>query len=188
MVPMPDAEEWTFYGKAKLEKVVKRVGINFGAPGDRRAPDGGLWLEYPSTGGASPAVPVLVTGTKVEYFRRHQSSVIAADLPWVASSGVKGVESVTIKLLPEEMPDRSYTVRLHFAEPDNVKPGDRVFDVTIQGRRAFDNLDVVKEAGQSRKAIVKEIRGVRVNDELRISFHPTTKLPAFVCGVEVVEE
>jgi len=188
MVPMPDAEEWTFYGKTKFEKLIKRVGINFGAPGDRRATDGSLWLEYPSTGGASPAVPVLVTGTKVEYFRRHQSSVVAAELPWVASSGVKGVESVTIKLLPGGMPDRSYTVRLHFAEPDDVKAGDRVFDVTVQGRRAFDNLDVVKEAGQPRKAIVKEIRGVRVNDELRISFHSSTKLPAFVCGVEVIEE
>src|SRR5262249_58219639 len=125
--------EWTLEGKTKLEKVVKRVGINFGAPGDRRAADGSLWLEYPSTGGASPAVPVLVTGTRVEYFRRHQSSVIAADLPWVASSGVKGVESVTIKLLPEEMPARSYPVRLHFAEPDDLKIGDRGLDVTSTG-------------------------------------------------------
>jgi len=48
LVPTADAEEWTFYGKNKLEKVIQRVGVNLGAPGDRRAPDGTLWLEFPS--------------------------------------------------------------------------------------------------------------------------------------------
>ena len=32
--------------------------MNFGAPGDRRSPDGTLWLEYPSVGGKSPDVPI----------------------------------------------------------------------------------------------------------------------------------
>ena len=187
LVPMPDAEEWTFYGKNTLEKVVQKVGINFGAPGDRRSPTGTLWLEFPSTGGASPAVPVLVTGSKVEYFRRHQSSV-TGELPWVASSGVRGLESVSIKLLPAEMDDRNYTVRLHFAEPEDLKPGDRVFDVMVQGRRALDAFDIVKEAGGPHRAVVKEVRGVRVNDELRLSFHATGKRPAILCGVEVVGE
>jgi hypothetical protein len=170
-----------------LERVVKRVGINFGAPGDRRAADGALWLEYPSVGGASPAVPVLVTGPRVEYFRKHQSSV-TGDLPWVAASGVRGVEGVAIKLLPEEVPDRYYTVRLHFAEPDEVKGGERVFDVIVQGRRVLDHFDIVKAAGGPHKAVVKEIRGVRVNDELRLSFRPSGKRPAVLCGIEVVEE
>jgi hypothetical protein len=187
LVPTADAEEWTFYGKTKLEKVVQRVGINFGAPGDRRSPTGTLWLEFPSVGGASPAVPVVVTGSKVEYFRRHQSSV-TGELPWVASSGVRGVEAVSIKLLPAEMEDRDYTVRLHFAEPDDLKPGDRVFDVTVQGRRVLDDFDIVRETGGPRKAVVKEVHGVRVNDELRLSFRPTGTRPAILCGVEVVAE
>ena len=187
MVPMPEAEEWTFYGKSGLRKTVKRVGINFGAPGDRRGPDGTLWLEFPSVGGASPAVPVLVTGSHVEYFRRHQTSVTGG-LPWVAASGVQGVEGVAITLLPEGTAARNYTVRFHFAEPDDLKPGERVFDVTVQGRRVLDDLDIVKEAGRPRTAVVRELHGVRVNGELRISFQSSTKRPAVLCGIEVVED
>ncbi|HJZ90921.1 MAG TPA: PQQ-binding-like beta-propeller repeat protein [Gemmataceae bacterium] len=187
LVPMPDAEEWTFYGKGGVEKVIRRVGINLGAPGDRRAADGTLWLEFPSTGGASPAVSVSVTGSKVEYFRRHQSAV-SGPLPWVAASGVKNVEGMAIKLRPDGADDRAYTVRLHFAEPEDLKPGDRVFDVTIQSRKLLDDFDVVKDAGAPHVAVVKEFRGVRVEDELRISFHPEGKRGAILCGVEVVEE
>jgi Malectin domain len=187
LVPMPDAEEWTFYGKTGLKKVVQRVGINFGAPGDRRSAEGTLWLEYPSTGGASPAVPIMVTGKNVEYFRRHQSTV-AGDLAWVASSGVKGVESVSIKLLPDHSDERTYTVRLHFAEPEDLKTGERVFDVMVQGRRALDDFDIAKEAGGAHKSVVKEVRGVRVADDLRLSFRPSSKRPAVLCGVEVVAE
>ena len=103
-------------------------------------------------------------------------------------AGVRGVESVAIKLLPAELDDRDYNVRLHFAEPEDLKPGDRVFDVRVQGRRVLDDFDVVREAGGPHRAVVKEVRGVRVNDELRLSFHPTGKRPAILCGVEVVAE
>ena len=50
------------------------------------------------------------------------------------------------------------------------------------------NFDIVKEAGGPRRAVVKEFRGVRVNDELRLSFDPNGKRPAVLCGVEVVAE
>lgn len=187
LVPMADAEAWTYYGKSDVKKVVSRVGINFGAPGDRRAEDGTLWLDYPSVGGSSPAVPVMVTGQKVAYFRRHQSAV-EGDRPWVGASGLTGVESVAIKLLPTEMEDRVYTVRLSFAEPEDLKAGDRVFDVTLQGRKVLDNFDAVKEAGRPRKMVVKEFRGVQVDDELRISFTQTGPRGALLCGVEAVAE
>ena len=47
---------WTYLGQAATVKgAVRRVGINFGAPGNRKADDGTLWLEYPSVGGAVAA-------------------------------------------------------------------------------------------------------------------------------------
>jgi outer membrane protein assembly factor BamB len=187
MVPMPEVEEWTFFGKAKVRADVKRVGINFGAPGDRRADDGTLWLDFPSVGGASPAIPVVVTGRKATFFRKHQSG-FAGERPWVGASGVEGVEAVSIRLVPAELEDRYYTVRLHFAEPADVKPGERMFDVTIQGRRVLDDFDVLKAAGGPRRTVVKEFAAVRVDDELRLSFHPSGKRPAILCGVEVVQE
>lgn len=187
MVPMADAEEWTFYGKGGTRKVVERVGINFGAPGDRKADNGTLWLEYPGVGGASPAVPVHVTGKNMEYFRHHQSKT-TGELPWVTCSGVSGVESVAITLLPEETADRYYTVRLFFAEPDDLKVGERLVDVTLQGRRVLDDFDIVKEAGKPRHTVIKEFTGVRVDDELRISFRAEGKRGAILCGVEIVQE
>ena len=106
----------------------------------------------------------------------------------MAASGVQGVEGVAITLLPEGTAARNYTVRFHFAEPDDLKPGERVFDVTVQGRRVLDDLDIVKEAGRPRTAVVRELHGVRVNGELRISFQSSTKRPAVLCGIEVIED
>ena len=75
-----------------------------------------------------------------------------------------------------------------FAEPDDLKAGDRVFDVTVQGRRALDGFDIVREAGRAGKSVVKEVRGVRVDGELRLSFHVHGKRGAVLCGLEVAEE
>ena len=187
MVPMDDAEEWTFYGKSDVKKTVRRLGINFGAPGDRKASDGTLWLEYPSVGGASPAVPVHISGRKLEYYRRHQSAV-SGEMPWVGCSGVKNIESLAVRLLPNDSTARHYTVRLIFAELDEVKPGERHFDVTVQGARALDDFDIVKAAGGRNKVIFREIRNVRVEDELRLNFHAGTKLGATLCGIEILQE
>src|SRR5262249_38452666 len=68
LVPMADAEMWTSFGKREWKGPVRRVGINFGAPGDRKADDSTLWLEYPSVGGASPVVNVRVKNDPIEYF------------------------------------------------------------------------------------------------------------------------
>jgi outer membrane protein assembly factor BamB len=188
LVPMPEAEEWTFYGKGDPKKLVKRVGINLGAPGDRRSTDGTLWLESPSVGGLSPTVPVHVTGSKMSYFRRHPTK-FQGPLSWVGSSGAVGIESAAIQLLPSEEEDRYYTVRLYFSEPEEVKPGERVFSVNLQGRKVLDHFDIVKEAGQPYRSLVKEFHAIRVEDELRLSFRPLAgSKGAILCGVEVIEE
>ena len=62
LVPMPDVETWTFNPIPSSGQRVRRLGINFGAPGDRKADDGTLWLDFPSVGGPSPDVPLTITG------------------------------------------------------------------------------------------------------------------------------
>ncbi|MEZ6045603.1 MAG: PQQ-binding-like beta-propeller repeat protein [Planctomycetaceae bacterium] len=54
MVHMPDLEIWTQNDMAYEGDLVRSVGINFGAPGDRRDAEGTLWLDYPEIGGPSP--------------------------------------------------------------------------------------------------------------------------------------
>ena len=70
---------------------------------------------------------------------------------------------------------RPFTIRLHFAELDDVKVGQRVFNVKIGDQVVLKDFDVVKEAGGTRKALVKEFKSVRVGPSLSIEFIPVSK-------------
>jgi len=99
MVSMPDMEKWTFdtFGEGSKDiPNIRRIGVNFGAPGDRMAQNGSLWLAYPNRGWPSPNVQITADGTP-RFFTRHASSV-TGELPWVAASGMDGATSVTVRL------------------------------------------------------------------------------------------
>ena len=70
----------------------------------------------------------------------------------MAASGAKGLRKVTLTLDPDANQERTYTVRLHSAEPDDVKLGERVFDVAMQGKTVPQRFDVVREAGGAEPA------------------------------------
>jgi Malectin domain len=190
LIHMPEAEMWTSFGALELKGVVKRLGISLGAIGERRADNGTLWLEYPSVVGKSPAIDVKVTGDKLEWFRRHPSAV-AGPLNWVAASGVKGLSSISIKLAKTQTTPRPYTVRLHFVEPDGCKPGQRIFNVAVQGREVLQGFDIVKESGGPLKAVVREFNVVVAGDELVVEFRPARGAEvnaAVLCGIEIIAE
>ncbi len=244
LVHMPEMELWTYsqFGIDGLDgDRVERIGINLGAPGDRRAEDGTLWLEYPSTGGDSPGVPITVTGKSVTWFRRHASQVAGAGLPWVAASGVRDCETITIapelvrpkltkpvrtkeddedegrtsskiggtketsdskavelitpasaKPVAPRLPraPAPYTVRLHFAEPDDLPAGERVFDVALQGRTVLPQFDIARVAGGNRSGVVREFKGIVIQKELKITLTraPGAKAGTVLCGVELIAE
>jgi hypothetical protein len=182
LVPMVDAEMWTFFGATELKGPVKRLGVNFGAPGDRRADDGTLWVEFPGVGGKSPSAPLSLEG-KIDYFRFHSSRVGGAGIPWVSASGAKGVTSLTLTLDKDSKEDQPCVVRLHFVEPDGAKPGERVFDVKIQGQEVLKDFDIAKEAGGGDRALVKEFT-TQAGKELKVKFVPRRSAPV-LCGLEV---
>jgi hypothetical protein len=101
----PTVESWRFdfLPAPQTPRPVKRVGINFGAPGNRMTPEGTLWLEYPSVGGPSPDIPVHVAGESLRLFRHHASQVETGRrneqmaLIWVGASGLAGIKTVTIR-------------------------------------------------------------------------------------------
>jgi len=100
LVHMPEAEMWTFddYPPPAEPTAIRRVGLNLGAPGNRFAPDGTLWLETPSVGGPSPDVPVWIEGGEnLRRFRRHSAYLQGEELPWIAASGVEGARKVTVR-------------------------------------------------------------------------------------------
>jgi outer membrane protein assembly factor BamB len=190
LVYMPDAEMWTFFGTKELHGPVQRLGLAFGAPGDRRAENGTLWLEYPSTGGASPAVNVKTQPADVELFRHH-SSFVDGPSHWVAASGLKGVSEVTVGLGDTVKKPRSFTIRLVFAEPEQLKTGERVFDVSLQGRVVLKNFDIVRDAGGPRHALVKEFTGIEATGQLTLRLTPSAQAAVrtpILSGIEIIAE
>ena len=175
LVPMPEAEMWTFFGTSDLKGAVRRLGVNFGAPGDRKSDTGVLWVEHPSAGGKSPSAPLQLEGTP-EYFRRH-SGFVTGPLPWVAASGVVGLKSLTLTLDKEAKAPTPYTVRLVFLEPEERK---RTFSVSLQGREVLKDFDVLREAGGPMRSVVKEFQ-VPAGKELKIAFTGE----AILSGLEV---
>ncbi len=101
MVHMPELEFWTISPvtavKSTEESRVKHVGINFGAPGDRRDEEGLLWLEHPPVAG--PTAPLFIeVNDDARFFQHHSSTMLDEDYSWILASGVENVSEVTIGL------------------------------------------------------------------------------------------
>ena len=191
LVHDPDVEFWTFDDTDPGSGPVKRVGINLGAPGDRMAENGTLWLDYPSRGGPSPDIPVKVSGENAAWFCHHSSRITGQGLKWVASSGVRGLSSITLTLAERPMGNKPYTVRLYFAECETDRAQDRVFDVAIQGRTVLENLNLAAGAENPQSIVVKEFREIPVDRDLTVSFGSgasPAKAEPLICGIEVIAE
>jgi outer membrane protein assembly factor BamB len=189
LVNVPEANLWTYGAYKKHEGRISRLGINFGAEGDRKSEDGTMWLDYPNVGGSSPELTLQVGTNKPKAFRLHSAQVKGDSLTWVAASGLKAVSSVKIPLFggkpPAEITKQAYRVRLYFAEPDNAAAGENVFDVLVEGETALSDFDVVREAGGAKTAIVKDVTVVAESNVLTIVFKPKSGT-AMISGIEVI--
>jgi hypothetical protein len=152
---MPDVEVWTEFPLSD-DKDVRHVALNLGAPGFRRAEDGTLWLNN-------------FAGAQVEYeepgyYCRHVS-VVQGDgkLNWVAASGCRGIQRLTLN--PWRKEAATFTVRLHFCDPDNDHGDRRVFDVKLQGNTVLQGFDPAAEAGGALHPVVKEFHGVHLEGD-----------------------
>jgi len=241
-VHMPELEVWThnqFGADAKDGTRIKRLGINFGAPGDRLSDTGTLWVDFPNVSGSSPNLMVAVKSTQTNYFRRHSWSMRGEGPAWVMASGVRDAETILIapetrkagppppapKKTSEDddddyeddkngtnsvtqakstatktnkteavyrstLPPAPYTVRLYFTEPDPLRPGERVIDVSLQGRRVLRDFDILAEAGGVHRGVVKEFNRVIVKGELEITLARArgSQHGPVLCGVEMILE
>jgi len=184
LVHMPEAEFWTF----GANPAPGRLGLNFGAPGDRRDDAGTLWLDWPSTGGPSAEVRVQVRPADARYVRRHSSRLRGGEgLAWVAASAVEGAEEIAVELPWAGRAAGPCTVRLTFAETEDREPGSRVFGVALQGREVLRDFDIAKEAGGARRVLVREFAGIEAPERLRVTLRPSMGR-TLLAGLEVVAE
>jgi hypothetical protein len=80
----------------------------------------------------------------------------------------------------------SCTVRLHFAEV-KLSPGDRKFNVAINGRPVLRDFDIAAEAGKG-KALVKDFDSITpdADGNLVIQFTKGAAEEPKVCGIQVI--
>ena len=180
---------WGIYSAAGPMTPVKRMALNLGAPGDRRDQFRNLWLSYPrpASRGRMEFVfdikPKLASGGGY-YAENADSAKVKADTPWVLSSGARGLSKCEIPLLGKNDAEAKYNIRLHFAELDSAKPGERVFDVKLQGNVEASGLDVAKEAGD-KTGLVREFKDISVTDNLVVELVSKSKKPAIISGIEI---
>jgi outer membrane protein assembly factor BamB len=202
-------EDWAvFWGEAT--DVIETASLNLGAPGDRRDSSRKLWLAFPRPAAdlvqAGIPVPGSVTNMTPYRFNADRTIVSGTDKPWVYSCGLAGEGSVVLAInQPPRTPVGSemepliaentaplesvrYTVSLHFAEPEDVKPGERVFNVRLQGKQALRDFDIAKEAGGARKPVVKVFKDIEVGRDLEVSFASVRGKSPLVNAIEVASE
>jgi outer membrane protein assembly factor BamB len=207
LVPMPDVELWAVNSTAwslPAGERIRQIGINFGAPGDRRADNGTLWVEYPESQSDGQRLAIELEGTP-RYFRRHASTLTGARLSWVHASGVEDATVVRIPLraqpasaagknakkpeTPSKLPatplaPAPYRVLLYFTEPQDLAAGQRVFDVYVQGQRVLQDLDIAAATGQSPRVLVKTLEKVLLSDQLEVRFAAKRGRPV-LSGIEL---
>jgi len=185
LVHLPEAESWTTSALPRTSKPVKRIGINFGAPGNRIASNGTPWVcgSYP--------VAVHVEPADTSRFCRHSSRMGGDGPAWITASGIKGVRSVAVVLRPDASDVADFRVRLYFAEPEAVKAGERVFSVSLNGKRLLEDFDAMGVTGRRFHGVTRSFAGIAVKQALTVSFEPSehaTVAQPIVCGIEIVAE
>ncbi|MFO8014225.1 MAG: PQQ-binding-like beta-propeller repeat protein [Phycisphaerae bacterium] len=176
---------------------VRHLAVNFGAPGDRRGPDGRLWLAYPRPYQGRLVLDLdLGVDWKTAWGHRmaHPDFVEVAgtDTPWLYAGALASREAYrfTVPLTKEDGKEAAYTVRLHFCAPEGEAPGRRRMDVTLAGKTVLEGLDVAKEAGGTNRAVVKTFEGVRAGTSLTVALSRTAGegLGPLLAAIEVRRE
>ena len=106
---------------------------------------------------------------------------------WSRYGQFAGLTDVSLTGLPPTKLHR-YRVALHFAEVSEASPGERVFDVKLQGRTVLTALDVVHEAGGRNAALVREFQDIEASDALTLELVPRTARLPILSAVEAYEQ
>ncbi len=185
MINMPDQhEQWTVWGAGKQKGTIQRVGINLGAPGDRVTNKGTLWLDYPVVGGPSPKVDITLEPKSAKPWYHNSLWMKGGNgWAWVASSGMTGLEKITLKGLKPT----TYTLRLYFTEPTFSSTEKRVMNIAINGTTVENSLDINKATGGTMRSIVKEYSKIKTDGTLEITL-TATQGKTIVSGIELVAD
>lgn len=194
LVHMPEIELWTVDSAIHVPgpaRPIENLGINFGAPGHQRDPDGTLWVEWPPV--ASETSPVTISSTtEPQPFARHSSALTDTPTPWIFASGLQGAvrlkigttignqESVADADTDAEIPEFNYRIRLYFgAPPSGGETETRSFDVHL------NNVAVLKDVRlDDGEMLVRELPDTVPGQPFELELIPRTGVPV-LSGLEM---
>ena len=81
----------------------------------------------------------------------------------------------------------NYKVRLHFSENYWTMVGQRIFNVSINGKQVLTNYDIIAAAGAANKANIQEFTTVPTStNTIAVSYANTSKDQAKASGIEIL--
>jgi hypothetical protein len=125
----------------------------------------------------------------LEWINHHVSHMRGEGPAWVGASCAQGITGVNVTLSKNEVAPRPCTVRLFFAEPEEIEAGQRLFSIRLQGQEVRSNFDTIREAGGARRTVVQEFHNIPVGEELRVELIPAPESPLqrpILSGLEIV--
>jgi outer membrane protein assembly factor BamB len=170
--PVKENKAWAWFSAPGLATPVNELALNLGALGDRRDASGKLWLAYPRPSGS---LVLQLEGEAAFYpggrFLQGESvyaQTSNTEAPWLYASAADGLRKLSLRLVQPGDGTATYRVRLAFSEPVHTAPGQRVFDILLQGKVAASDYDIAGAAGGANRAVTAEFAGIEVTDNLII--------------------
>ncbi|MFP6872631.1 MAG: PQQ-binding-like beta-propeller repeat protein [Verrucomicrobiales bacterium] len=158
---------------------VKHLYVDVGANGSRRDERGNLWI--PPTPGKHHLL-LRLGDTMATY--EGGSAVVRSSLhtpventtePFVFASAFRGLKHWSLPINIEGQTG-NYTVRLGFAALPGDQPGQRVFDVKLNGKMVLKKFDIMKEAGKADRAVWKEFK-MSIGENLTVELVASSDKP-----------
>ncbi len=190
MEPKIEKNSWGILSAVGATTPVKRIGINFGGPGDRKDFSGQEWFGYPrpSSRGRLEFVfdiqPQLNSGGGWYSRNAEAVKVASGDKPWLFTSGARGLNRFELPLLgPDDAPSK-YTVKLYFANlEENQSPP---LEVGLQGITVDSGLELPGIANGTAQPVVKVYEHIAVESGLSVELRAAG--PTVISAVEVIRE
>jgi len=191
--PVDEPRTWGIYSTAGPHTPVRHLAVNLGAPGDRRADDGTLWLSYPRPWSRMQVQfelePALYEGGGYFSDDPRLAAIDQGATPWLYASGIRGLKSLQFPLIQRGDAPAAYRLRLHFVAPaqaDSRPP----FDIKLQGETVAEGVDVLQAAGGPSRPLVYELDAAPVHGALEIELVPRTEEPdadsaPLLCAIEL---
>jgi len=153
---------------------VKTLSVNVGSNAQYLDASGTVWIEdRPYTKGSFGRI-----GGNSSFFARGEIIKSTADEP-LYYSFLDSLQGYRL-----DVPDGRYAVNLYFAESKDLTPGERVFDISINGALVEPGLDLAKSYGYAmaiKKTYIVDVTG---GQGIQVGFDPK-KGNALLSGIKI---